>query len=255
MALSCRAAICCSTSIGKSPPLRAYSMTGFLAQSTDRPSGSPHRQNLFDLIADSLSGCSAIHSPFQEFVILGMFMPSLCDNRRGQSELLQIPAPLRLANAPASPGGGMFGDCSDFIGGAAREQDPDLFRHASNQLAVFFAPSHGLAGASSRSFIRIFRAFLLGSFQSRCLHEGALSLVTLSSPAKADNRGASRAMLRCSPRQSHVARGKKLEVAETGARQAERLLDFHQKERSLTHLRAALRAPRAALDLEYGRLW
>jgi hypothetical protein len=145
----------------------------------------------------------------------------------------------------------MFGDCSEFMSRAAGEQNPDLFCHASNQLAVFFASSHGLARASSRPFIRIFRTFPLGFFQGRCLDEDTLSLVAFSGPAKADHHSVSRAMLRCSPRQSHVARGKKLEVAETGARQAERLLGFHQKERSLAHLYAALRALRVAQDLEY----
>jgi hypothetical protein len=113
---------------------------------------------------------------------------------------------------------------------AAGEQDRDLFHHASNQLAVFFAPSHGIARLSGRPFIRIFRTFLLRSFQSRFLNQNTLTLVTFSSPAKADDHGVSRAMLRRSPSQSHVARSKKLEVAETGERRAERLLGFHQKE-------------------------
>ena len=62
-------------------------------------------------------------------------------------------------------------------------------------------------------------------------------------------------MLRCSPRQSHVARGKKLQVAEPGARQAERLLGFHQEERSLAHLHVALRALSVAQNLDDDRLW
>jgi hypothetical protein len=70
-----------------------------------------------------------------------MFMPNRCDHYRSQSALLQIPARLRPPNSPASPGGGMIGDCSEFMSRAAGEQNPDLFRHASNQLAVFFAPS------------------------------------------------------------------------------------------------------------------
>jgi len=226
-------------------------MAGFMPQSTEQPSSSPPRQNLIDPIADSLTGCSAIHSLCQEFVVLGMFMANRRDDCRSQSALLQIPARLCAANAPAAPEGGMLGHCSQFKRRTAGEQDPDLLCHASNQLAVFFAPSHGLARAASRPFIRIFRTFPLGFFQSRCLNEDALSLVTLSSPAKADHHSASRAMFRCPPGQSHVARGKKLEVAETGASQAERLFGFHQKERSLVHLHAALRALRIAQDLEY----
>jgi len=136
----------------------------------------------------------------------------------------------------------------------AGKQYPDLFRHASNQLAVFFAPPHGPSRARSSPFLRILRTFLLGSFQSRCLNENALSLVAFSGPAKSDNYGGSPAILRCSPRQSHVARGKKLEVAETGTRQAEWLLGFHQKERPLFNLRAAFRTLGVAQDLEYGRL-
>jgi hypothetical protein len=138
---------------------------------------------------------------------------------------------------------------------AAGEQNPGLFRHASNQLAVFFAPSHGLAPASSRPFTRISPTFPLGFFQSRWLDEDTLSLVAFSGPAKADHHSISRAMLRGSQRQSHVARGKKLEVAETGARQTGRLPGFHQKEWSLAHLRAALLALRVAQDLNYDRLW
>src|ERR1035437_1303742 len=61
-------------------------------------------------------------------------------------------------------------------------------------------------------------------------------------------------MLGCAPRQGHVARGEKLEVAETGTRQAERLLRFHQKERPLLHLRAAFRALGVAQNLEYDGL-
>jgi hypothetical protein len=180
-----------------------------------------------------------------------MFMPNRSDNRRSQSVLLQISTHLRPAYAPASPGGGMFGDCSEFMSRAAGEQNPDLFRQASNQFTVFFAPSHGLSRARSRPFIRISRTFPLGFFQDRCLDKDTLSLAAFSGPAKADHHGASRAMLRCSPRQSHVARSKKLEVAETAARQAKRLLGFHQKERSLAHLHAALRALRGAHYLEY----
>jgi hypothetical protein len=48
---------------------------------------------------------------------------------------------------------------------AAGKQNPDLFCHASNQFAVFIAPSNGLACASNRPFIRVFRAFPLGFFQ------------------------------------------------------------------------------------------
>ena len=140
-------------------------MAGFMPQSTEQPSSSPHRQNLVDLIADALTGFSAIHSSFQEFVVPCVVMPNRCDNSRSQSALLQIPARLCPPNSPASPRGGMFGDCSEFMSRAAREQNPDLFCHASNQLAVFFASSHGLARASSRPFIRIFRTFPLGFFQ------------------------------------------------------------------------------------------
>ena len=140
-------------------------MAGFMPQITEQPSSSPHRQNLVDLIADALTGCSTIYSLCQQFVVLGMFMPNRCDHCRSQSALLQIPARLRPPNAPATSGGGMFGDCSEFMSRAAGEQNPDLFRHACNQLAVFFAPSHGLARAASRPFIRIFRTFPLGFFQ------------------------------------------------------------------------------------------
>jgi hypothetical protein len=51
-------------------------MAGFMPQSTEQPSSSPHRQNLIDLIADALTGCSTIHSLCQQFVVLGMFLPS-----------------------------------------------------------------------------------------------------------------------------------------------------------------------------------
>ena len=111
-----------------------------------------------------------------------MFMPNRCDHCRSQSALLQIPARLRPPNSRASPGGGVFGNCSEFMRRAAGKQYPDLFRHASHQLTVFIAPLHGLARASSRSFIRIFRAFPFGSFQSRCLDEDTLSLVTFFEP-------------------------------------------------------------------------
>jgi hypothetical protein len=94
-----------------------------------------------------------------------MLMPNRCDNCRSQSALLQIPARPRPPNAPASPGGGVFGDCSEFMRRAAGKQNPDLFCHASNQFAVFIAPSNGLACASNRPFIRVFRAFPLGFFQ------------------------------------------------------------------------------------------
>jgi hypothetical protein len=104
----------------------------------------------------------------------------------------------------------MFGDCSEFMSRAAGEQNPDLLCHASNQLAVFFASSHGLARASSRPFLRIFPTFPLGIFQGRCLDEDTLTFVAFSGPAEADHHSVSRAMLRCSPRQSHVARCKKL---------------------------------------------
>ena len=185
-------------------------MAGFMPQSTEQPSSSPHRQNLVDLIADALTGCSTIYSLCQQFVVLGMFMANRRDDCRSQSALLQIPARLCAANAPAAPEGGMLGHCSQFKRRTAGEQDADLLCHASHQLAVFFAPPHGLARASCRSFIRIFRAFLLGFFESRCFNEDALSLVTFSGPAKADHHSVLRAMLRCPPRQSHVARCKKL---------------------------------------------
>ena len=84
-------------------------MAGFMPQSTEQPSSSPHCQNLVDLIADALTGFSAIPSSFQEFVVLGMFMPNRCDHCRSQSALLQIPARLCPPNAPAAPGGGIFG--------------------------------------------------------------------------------------------------------------------------------------------------
>ena len=161
---------------------------------------SPRCQNSVNLMGYPLAGSRAIHPLSQQFVVFGMFMPNRCNHCRSQSPLLQIPTRLRAANAPASSGGGMFGDCSEFMSWAGGEQNPDLFRHASNQLAVCFAPSHGLARASSCPFIRIFRTFPLGSFQCRRLNEDTLSLVMLSSPAEADNHGAARAMLRCSPR-------------------------------------------------------
>ena len=230
-------------------------MAGFKPQTTEQPSSSPPRQNLIDPIADSLTGCSAIHSLCQEFVVFGMLMSNRCDHCRSQSAHLQVPARLCPPNAPAASGGSIFGNCSAFMSRTAGEQDPDLLCHASNQLAVFFAASHGFTGASCRSFIRIFRAFPLGFFESRCFNQDALSLVTFSGPAKADHHSASRAMFRCPPGQSHVPRSKKLEVAETGAWQAERLLGFHKQERSLPHLQAALRALPIAHGLEHDWLW
>ena len=140
-------------------------MAGFMAQSSEHPSSSPRRQNLVDLIADFLTGCITIHSLCQQSVVLGMIMPNCRDDRYSQSALLQVPARLRPTNAPASPGGGVFGDCSEFMRRAAGEQNPDLLRHAGRQLAVFFASSHGLARASRRPLIRIFRTFPLGFFQ------------------------------------------------------------------------------------------
>jgi hypothetical protein len=67
-------------------------MARFMPQSAEQPSRSPRRQNLIDPIADCLTGCGAVHSLCQQFVVFGMFMPNCRDDRRGQSALLQIPA-------------------------------------------------------------------------------------------------------------------------------------------------------------------
>jgi hypothetical protein len=166
---------------------------------------SPRRKNPVNLMGSSLEGRGAIQFLRQQSVVLCGAMAERSDHCGGHSALLQIPTRLRPANAPASPGGGMLGDSTKFMSRAAGEQNPDLFRHASNQLAVIFAPSHGLAGVASRPFIRIFRSFLRDSFKSRYLNQDGLSLATFSGPAKSEYHGVSRAMLRCSPHQSHFA--------------------------------------------------
>jgi len=57
-------------------------MAGFIPQSTEQPSSSPHCQNLVDLIADALTGCGTIYSLCQEFVVFGMLMSNCRDHCR-----------------------------------------------------------------------------------------------------------------------------------------------------------------------------
>ena len=61
------------------PSSRAYNMAAIMSQSTEQPSSSPRRQNLVDLIADVLTGCSTIHSLCQ----------AVCRTRYVDAELLR----------------------------------------------------------------------------------------------------------------------------------------------------------------------
>jgi hypothetical protein len=115
-----------------------------------------------------------------------MFMPNRSDNRRSQSVLLQISTHLRPAYAPASPGGGMFGDCCEFMSRAAGEQNPDLFRHASNYadpavicrgpeyLRILYGPEYLLP-----KNLELLRSRDLGSNRSFVSREFALGIESL----------------------------------------------------------------------------
>ena len=76
----------------------------------------------------------------------------------------------------------MFGDGSELTSRTAGEQDLDPFRHASNQLAVFFAPSHRIARASNRAVFGVLQTLPLSFLQRRAFDQDALSLVALFGP-------------------------------------------------------------------------
>jgi hypothetical protein len=145
-----------------------------------RPLHSPRRQNLVDLIGDSLAGGGAVHSIRQQFLVLCVVVANRGDNRHGQGVLLQLSAGLRPADAPASPYGGVFGDRSHLRLRAAGEQHRDLFHHPIDQSAILFAPVHGSAQPCGRPLIDVFHTFLFSLLERGSFNKDALPLVAPS---------------------------------------------------------------------------
>jgi hypothetical protein len=116
---------------------------------------------------------------------------------------------------------------SRFLGRTAWKHLPNRFRHSHGERLILFIAIHLRSFTMCAALISVGQAFLLGLLNSRFLDQYALSFVSLTCPAEANDYRGERTVLARPPRQGRVASLQIYQVVEIGTGQAKRSFAFH----------------------------